>query len=134
MNIHFKNKKKVTAATTLELIVTQGIQETPMSQISKVSGVPVGTIYHHFKGKDDIINYIYLELKKEFSQALMAETEVLIDFRLQFIQIWKNLFKYYNSNELKFKFSQHVSHLPIIYDKTKEEGLVYYTPVIDFFE
>ncbi len=135
MNIQLvMTKKEKIAITTLELIVNQGIQETPMSQISNVSGVAVGTIYHHFKSKTEIINHIYLELKKDFTRVLMSNMEGLDNFRSQFNQIWRNLFDFYNTNELKFKFSQQIARSAIINEQVREEGLAYIAPVVAFFE
>jgi len=128
------NKKEKITQTTLQLIVDQGIQATPMSQISRVSGVAMGTIYHHFSSKKEIINFIYLELKKDFGEAILKDVVQNNEYKEQFFQIWKNIFEFYRGNELKFKFSQYVGNLPIIDDATKEEGLTFYAPAIAFLE
>ena len=135
MNIHFvMTKKEKILKTALKLIVKQGIQETPMSQISKVSGVAIGTIYHHFKSKTEIINHIYIDLKKEFGELLMYKTEDLVDYKAKFIQIWRNLFEFYNTNELKFKFSQQIGNSAIIDEQIRQEGIAYNAPVFEYFE
>lgn len=120
--------------TALELIVNQGIQETPMSQISKVAGVAMGTIYHHFKGKNEIVNAIYLQLKKEIGNALLAEEKSSKGYKALFFQFWNNLFEYYTQNEMAFKFLQTFVQSPLITAEVKEEGSQYYQPIILFFE
>ncbi len=125
-------KKEKITQTALQLIVNQGIQETPMSQISKVSGVAMGTIYHHFKSKNEIINQIYLDVKKEFGASIMKDVDKKMEYKARFYQIWKNIFNFFYQHELMFRFSQHFGHLPIITETTRQEGLVFYEPVIDF--
>ena len=49
------SKKAIVLQTTLELITKQGIEATSLSQIIKESGVANGTVYHHFKNKDEIL-------------------------------------------------------------------------------
>ena len=100
-------KREIILQTTLELIAQQGIQETPMSQISRESGVAIGTIYHHFGGKTEIINSLFIELKKEFSQALTSNLDDYIgnknmsvksakkDAKAIFTIMWKNLYAFY---------------------------------------
>ncbi len=120
--------------TALELIVNQGIQETPMSQISKVAGVAMGTIYHHFKSKNEIVNAIYLQLKKEMGNAILAEEDNSKSYKALFFQFWNNLFEYYAQNEMAFKFLQTFVQSPLIIAEIKEEGSQYYQPIILFFE
>ena len=127
-------KKEKILKIALELIVNQGIQETPMSQISKVSGVAMGTIYHHFKSKNEIVNAIYIYLKKEMGNALLEEKDSSKDYKALFYQFWNNLFEFYQKNEMAFKFLQRFVQSPLISYETKVEGLEHYKPIISFFE
>lgn len=127
-------KKEIILKTSLQLLVKQGIQETPISQISKESGVAVGTIYHHFESKIDIINTLFLELKKEYAEALIANTENLLtdktDTKAVFTIVWNNIFNYYINNENKFRFLVHIGSLPIITPKNVIEGIKGHDPII----
>ena len=135
MNIHFvMNKKEKTLKTALKLIVKQGIQETPMSQISKESGVAMGTIYHHFKSKNEIVNAIYICLKQEMGAALLEIGEQSKNYKKMFFHFWNNLYEFYSQNEEAFKFLQAYAQSPLITSETKQEGLQYYNPIIEFFQ
>jgi len=127
-------KKEKILNTALKLIVEQGIQETPMSQISKDSDVAMGTIYHHYKSKNEIVNAIYIQLKQEMGKALLLQNEHSNDYKKAFFQFWNNLFEFYCQNEQAFKFLQTYTQSPLILSKTKEEGLQYYNPIIEFFQ
>ena len=64
MNIQSEYKMQCILKATLELIAENGLHATPMSQVSKQSGVSAGTIYHYFSSKDVLINQLYLDIKR----------------------------------------------------------------------
>ncbi len=135
MNIHtIMSRKEKTLKKALELIVKQGIQETPMSQIAKESGVAMGTIYHHFKSKNEIVNAIYIYLKQKMGEALLEMSEQSDNYKKMFFLYWSNLFEFYRQNEEAFKFLQTFTQSPLISSETKQEGLQYYNPIIEFFQ
>lgn len=49
--------KSISDAATL-LFLTQGYSKTQISHIAKAVGISVGTIYHDFVGKEEIMHYI----------------------------------------------------------------------------
>ena len=53
------DKKQRIIITMLELVVKQGVYATPMSQVAKEANVAVGTIYHYFNNKQEILEEIY---------------------------------------------------------------------------
>ena len=114
--------------------MNQGIQETPMSQISKESGIAIGTIYHHFKSKKEIINYIFLDINKDLGKVQMANVMETSAYKIQFFQIWNNLFAFYAHNEQKFKFLQNIEHLPIIDEEIRQEALKIKIPLNEFYK
>lgn len=46
-------RAKLTMSAT-ELFYSKGLSNTSIADISKVSGIPLGNIYYHFKTKDDL--------------------------------------------------------------------------------
>ncbi len=53
--------------------VERGIAETKIATIRRRSGVSVGSIYHHFGGKDGLAAAVYLEGLKRYHEALLEE-------------------------------------------------------------
>ncbi|MBP2619722.1 TetR/AcrR family transcriptional regulator, partial [Chryseobacterium jejuense] len=49
------DKKTQIVKAALRLFSEQGLQQTSMAQLSKESGVAVGTMYLHFKSKDELV-------------------------------------------------------------------------------
>ncbi|MDF1535568.1 MAG: TetR/AcrR family transcriptional regulator [bacterium] len=58
-------KEKILAAAT-ELFARQGFNETATSEIAKSAGVAQGTVFHHFKSKENLLVAICDELVKEY--------------------------------------------------------------------
>lgn len=45
--------------TAMDLFIEKGIQGTPTSLIAKEAGVATGTLFHHFKTKEDLVHALY---------------------------------------------------------------------------
>ncbi len=116
----------------VRLVVEQGIQATPMSQLAKQADVAAGTIYHHFPSKEVLLNELYLELKKNFGEALMQKFVKSSSYRQKFELFLKNIFHFYKENEQAFLFSEQITRSTIISEETRGKGEEYYTPAIEF--
>ena len=127
------DKKDKILEVMLRLIKQQGIQATPMAQVAKEAGVAAGTIYHHFASKEQLVNELYLKVKKEFGDLLVAKLNVDLGYKEKFWVLWKSLFYYYTQNPLAFNFSAQLGHSPLISDDIKVQAKQYYQPIIEFF-
>lgn len=58
--------------TALNLFTTQGYFKTSVHTIQKSSGVSIGSIYHHFKNKEDIAKALYQEHEDRLSRAILG--------------------------------------------------------------
>lgn len=115
------NKQQKILLSTLELVVNQGVSGTPMSLVAKNANVAVGTIYHYYKDKNDIIHEIYRMIRKDFATALMVETKHLNTAKARFGKLWMALYHYYITNPLAFHFYVYIARPPIISAETLEE-------------
>ncbi len=127
------DKKQKVLDTTLELISKLGFQATPISLIIKKSNVAAGTIYYHFKNKEDLIDSLYTELKKEMGSAIIQNINYEMTYKDTFFMIWKNLFNFYIHNPQKFEFIENYANSPFIQKEIKAITKGYYQPAIDFF-
>jgi AcrR family transcriptional regulator len=55
----------------MELFADRGIGHTPTSAISSGAGVAEGTLFTYFKTKDELINELFRELRKEMDRELV---------------------------------------------------------------
>jgi len=127
------NKKAIVLQTTLELITKQGIRATSLSQIIKESGVANGTVYHHFKNKEEIITELYLMLTQDFGTVVMRNVPE-DDLKKKFSIMWLNLFHYFVNNPLAFIFSEQIARSPEIPQSLKDKARQYYAEIEEYFK
>ena len=103
MNVR-SDKKSEIIDTTLELIAERGVHNTPMSLVTKKSGIAAGTIYHHFESKERLINDIYLDIKKSVLMNVMKDDDATKPYKDRFFKIWGAYYDYLvmNPNTLSF--------------------------------
>jgi AcrR family transcriptional regulator len=120
--------------TTLRQIVQRGLEATPMSLIAQEAGVGMGTIYHHFSGKDELVNMLYRELKQRTHTAMMAGHDRSAPVREQFFRMWRNLFDLYLSEPDLYRFLTQYSFSPTITQESKELGMQLWQVPIQLIE
>lgn len=55
------DKRRALLDSALALFVTHGVVETRLDELLQRSGVSVGSLYHHFGGKEELADALYLE-------------------------------------------------------------------------
>lgn len=65
------NKRKAILESAMELFAVRGIAHTPTAAISASAQIAEGTLFTYFKTKDDLINELYRELRKEMDRELV---------------------------------------------------------------
>lgn len=63
------NKKQAILDAATKLFSNRGFKETPISEISRLTGAAEGTIFYHFKTKEGLFLYIL----KDFRDSIVAE-------------------------------------------------------------
>lgn len=129
------DKRDKILKTALHLFVSQGLQQTPMAQLSKESGVAVGTMYHHFKSKDELINALFLDIQEEFGRSiLMSEKDKKLSYQERFKILWNKSYNYYVSNPDKFIFAHTHIYSPLISNDIRTEARKSYAEAIKFIQ
>lgn len=127
------SKKSLILQVTLELITEKGIENTTLTDIIKTSGVANGTLYHHFKKKEEIIEELYASLTQDFGTVVMRNTDTTEDPRKQYQIMWLNLYHYFIDNPIAFVFSEQIARSPQIPLRLKERCRVFYNDIESFF-
>jgi len=127
-----KNKKQRILDATIELIASNGLHATPMSQISKHSGVSVGTIYHYFPSKEAIVNHLYVDLKQKMADAAFRDYDIQASYQERFFLMWRNSFNYLLSKPMQLSFIEQCSISPLISAEAKEASNRYLAPLFGF--
>ncbi len=97
-------KKEQIYHSTLEIINQYGLEGVTISKISKKARVSPGIIYHYFNTKEEIIQDLAKEIKREFF-GLFEEVEVLKKPILDcYKYAWLEIFQYGMENPEKLIF------------------------------
>lgn len=59
-------------AAALDLLTQRGYEATTVEAIRKASGVSIGSIYHHFGGKEGIAAALYLDALRDYQAGFLA--------------------------------------------------------------
>lgn len=80
-------KRQAILDAAVDLFATRGIAHAPTSAISSAAGVAEGTLFTYFKTKDELLNELYREMRKEIDRE-MADYPVAADVRTRLRFVW----------------------------------------------
>ncbi|MBI9041080.1 TetR/AcrR family transcriptional regulator [Lutibacter sp.] len=98
------DKRELLLEAATKLFVERGLHATPTSAISKEAGVSAGILFHYFKTKDDLIDELYVSIKKEYTSSIMSDLDKIHSDLGKLRLIWSNSWNWAIDNDLKFKF------------------------------
>lgn len=113
-------KKEKIFQTALHLFVENGIENTPTTKIIAESGVATGTLFYHFKNKEELINSLYLDVKNSIAEAMSSEIKEIEDDKSILRRVWNSFIHWSINNPKLFQFNAQFSELPIIIKNTKQ--------------
>jgi AcrR family transcriptional regulator len=132
---HKDDSKRVAIGNAaIELITTIGFADTSMSKIAKVANVSPATIYVYFENKEDLLNQIYLMVKRETSEAMLAGFDDSLSVEDAFRLIWENFVQHMLAQPTRFAFSEQFANSPLVNRVSREAGSGYYQSVFSLFE
>jgi AcrR family transcriptional regulator len=65
------DKRKAILAAATQVVAEQGIG-APTAKIARLAGVAEGSLFTYFSNKDELLNQLYVELKGELGELMMA--------------------------------------------------------------
>jgi AcrR family transcriptional regulator len=128
------DKRTDILAATLTLISEHGFHGTPMSQVAAEAGVGAGTIYRYFENKEALINELFLEIKREFSQAMMAGSAPEESTEQIFRRVWLNTFNYCIQHPPKMVFLEQFHNSPFQTPETEVATMEFMAPLVAVFQ
>ena len=90
MNVQLRDKIDNIFKSTLLLIKDNGFHGTPMSQIAKHADVAIGTIYHYFPSKDELILALFEYCRKKLFAYIFNQVNQEMDYKEQFYSVFKS--------------------------------------------
>ena len=128
------DKKSALLNATLTLVNNHGFHNTPMSKIAKLAGVSPATIYLYFEHKQDLINSLYLEVKKSFSKSTFNGYDEQMSVKKGFEIIWFNIANYKFNQVRESTFLSQCDNSRMIDEAIRIEGLKNLQPLLDLWE
>jgi AcrR family transcriptional regulator len=125
MNVHSEDqpakdeKRRQILEAALELFSDYGFHGASMAKLAEKANVPVGTIYRHFKSKEELIHALYMEMKRERFAAMLRDYDPALSVRARFELFWKNSFDYCVSHPREFRFAEQYAFSPYLSDINK---------------
>jgi AcrR family transcriptional regulator len=128
------NKQEQIQATALRLFVADGFHGTPTAKIAAEAGVANGTLFYHYKTKDELVIALYNKIRQENTanvQAIIDRDDfITTKFRNIFVHsvTWalNNRDKFYYLQQ--FNFSPHLAQVPA---ETLQQHNIGYAGFID---
>lgn len=98
-----QDKEKAIIEAAIAVFAERGFWNTPTALISKTAGVADGTLFTYFKTKDDLINEVYLELKREMAGEIIGGLAAYSAIRDKMRFIWDRYIDWALAHPDRFK-------------------------------
>lgn len=129
-----ENKSERIFNASIQLINEHGLSETSMSKIAKKAGVSASTIYVYFENKEDMLNKLYLNIKKEMSLEVFYDYADSMPLKTAFEHALRKYIDFILTHKDEFLFLEQFSNSPLLDKLSRNEGLEYFEPLIKLFE
>lgn len=107
-------------SATQQVVAEIGLDRLSMQKIASVVGISPGTIYIHFKNKDELLTNLAENLIDSVNHKLAEGISLEHDYKEQYLRIWYNLWNFFIENkQVTLNLNQYKS-LPAFYEKIKE--------------
>jgi TetR/AcrR family transcriptional repressor of multidrug resistance operon len=126
------DKKQRILLTMLELSAKNGLNATPISKVAKEANVAVGTIYHYYDTKEDIVKELYTIIVQDLAKMLVLNRDISKPFKDQYHQLWLNFYNYFIANPSAFFFMDNVAIPPVIDNEEVDKNVVHYRGMKEF--
>jgi AcrR family transcriptional regulator len=128
------DKRAAILTATLRLISQNGFHGTAMSKVAKEAGVSAGIIYHYFDSKDELIDELYKEIKRNLGASLAESADQHQPLRTQIHRMLGGMIRYFIRRPLESAFLEQYSRSPYHRPEIDLETAQYYLPLIEIFQ
>lgn len=129
------NKREKILKAVRCVLHQHGFHGVTIARVAKQAGVAAGTVYLHFKDKDDLVIQLLDQLEAGVAEAMNDGLERQADAATQFKQMWINLVRFGIDNPdvlLGWEYSRYLpQQSPEVIEARRQRV---FGPVITFFE
>lgn len=106
--------------SALTLFVERGFHGTAVPAIAEHAGFAAGTIYRHFKSKEELVNVLVRMLRQEVIDSMVKTIPDMNDFRVVFDHVFDCLWSYLYENFKSFRFLELHHHQDYLEETTRQ--------------
>ncbi len=117
----------------LELTNKVGLSGLSISKISKKANVSPATIYIYFENKEDLINKVYLNVKRDIGKNIFTNIDDNEPLNINYKEILKEFSIYIQENQQAFLFVEQLQNSPIISQDILSESEDIFQPMYMIF-
>lgn len=130
-----KNKRSQIIEAAIDLFVAKGFQDASMALLSKKSGIAIGTIYHYFKSKNDLIEGAYFYVTQQYGEAIQfTKSEAQLSLKERFELLWIKSYTFYIDQPSYYFLKDSLNYSPLISKELMDESRKYYQVVFDLIK
>jgi len=117
-----EDKRNAILAAAIAVIAEQGTG-APTARIAKLAGVAEGTLFTYFATKDDLLNQLYLDIKAELREVMMADYPAADSLKTRCRHVWVQYLAWSRAQSDKRKAMAQLSVSDRITEATKATGM-----------
>jgi len=134
MRIKDDQKTEAIYKATLALIQQMGFGGITMAKIAKEAGIATGTLYIYFKNKEELINSLYLHLKRKEASDLFENVNLNDPLKVLLKQVFVNALKGMISASAEMVFMEQYYRSPYIEKAVHTEAIQLLEPLFTIIE
>ena len=127
-------KKAALFEATVKLVNEIGFVASSVSKIAKEAQVSPATLYVYYKNKEDLLVSTYVDLKLDFSQAILDGLDGTLPIRDILRNVWYSTFEYISNNLRYYKFMEQFANSPYSSLVDRQAVEQYFVPLINVME
>lgn len=103
---------------TLEEIQAVGLAGLSIESVARRAGVATGTVYIYFKGKEALVEALYVQVKQNFSDVVLGDQGAPL--KATFFRIIRSYLDYVVEHEAEIVFMGQIVNSPYMTDRARE--------------
>jgi AcrR family transcriptional regulator len=104
--------------SVLTLVKEKGLAGITMGEIAREAGMATGTLYIYFKNKEELINNLFFECRKDALENYFVNYDESMPFKAGFAIVWKNILHFRIENFEEVVLMDQCYHSPFINECT----------------
>jgi len=124
-----ENKNESIFNATIDLINEQGLAGVSMSKIAKKANVSASTIYVYFENKEDLLNKLFIDVKKKMSLEIFTNFDDSTSLQIAFETSLRKFIQFIITNKEYFLFIEQFQNSPLLHKISLEESTELFEPL-----